>query len=672
MPETKKWSDIKCECVDEKEYKSNEIYDERFGDIKLMTPKKGSDKKIFRKDYMTNSQKEAHAHICHLEERQKLHHKNMSTLLGFTGKNKKDFCNNHYEISAYYTYPSSCARTWDDAAGKKGGLKPVTHKDLTHMVYQLLAVEDHLNGHHLNYQDVRPTHVGIRNFDKSEYELVDRLRYPMEAEEVNTNHMLYGQLLYCSPLLFEFVALKSKKKCNDCREKSDVFSIGMTILTLGLDHSVQDCYNMKTKKFDCVKLAQYINDFDHKFCHENKLLCDITRYCLEVNECDRYNACQLLERIECYDNVNGFLRQVAQHFVHAVHHEPVVHHQPVTEVCHVEAPKVVHHEPVRVASHVHHEPVRVSSHVHHEPSRVSHHHHAEPVKVASHVHHKESTVHADNRTPVAVYRIVDGERVLQSGTPVETMTSSHAHSTVLRSSHREPVTHHHHSEVRTSGRRVVEAPKQATVVRSSHRQEPTVVRRSHVEGSSRVVKTDNTHSHVGSHVGSHVVRTSGKRVTQAPVTRTSHVQGNVTRVQGEPIRSSRVVEGGVTRVQGSHSGHSGVMRRVEGPTTTTGTVRRVEGHPEGAVRRVESHPEGAVRRVSGDAHSEGVVRRVSGDSHVEGVVRRVSGDSHPEGVVRRVSGHEGEGVVRKVSGDNVSRKVSGEHVERRLSGESTH
>merc|ERR1712166_1117888 len=400
----------------------------------------------------------------------------------------------------------------------------------------------------------------------------------------------------CSPLLFEFVALKSKKKCNDCREKSDVFSIGMTILTLGLDHSVQDCYNMKTKKFDCVKLAQYINDFDHKFCHENKLLCDITRYCLEVNECDRYNACQLLERIECYDNVNGFLRQVAQHFVHAVHHEPVVHHQPVTEVCHVEAPKVVHHEPVRVASHVHHEPVRVSSHV----------------------HHKESTVHADNRTPVAVYRIVDGERVLQSGTPVETMTSSHAHSTVLRSSHREPVTLHHHSEVRTSGRRVVEAPKQATVVRSSHRQEPTVVRRSHVEGSSRVVKTDNAHSHVASLVGSHVVRTSGKRVTQAPVTRTSHVQGNV------------------TRVQGSHSGHSGVMRRVEGPTTTTGTVRRVEGHPEGAVRRV-----------SGDAHSEGVVRRVSGDSHVEGVVRRVSGD-------------------------NVSRKVSGEHVERRLSGESTH
>merc|ERR1712166_1408189 len=240
----------------------------------------------------------------------------------------------------------------------------------------------------------------------------------------------------CSPLLFEFVALKSKKKCNDCREKSDVFSIGMTILTLGLDHSVQDCYNMKTKKFDCVKLAQYINDFDHKFCHENKLLCDITRYCLEVNECDRYNACQLLERIECYDNVNGFLRQVAQHFVHAVHHEPVVHHQPV----------------------------RVSSHVHHEPSRVSHHHHAEPVKVASHVHHKESTVHADNRTPVAVYRIVDGERVLQSGTPVETMTSSHAHSTVLRSSHREPVTLHHHSEVRTSGKRVTQAP----VTRTSH------------------------------------------------------------------------------------------------------------------------------------------------------------------------------------------------------------
>merc|ERR1712203_1200579 len=125
----------------------------------------------------------------------------------------------------------------------------------------------------------------------------------MDAEEVNTNHMLYGQLLYCSPELFKHVVeKKSKKKCDDNRAKSDVFSIGMTILALGLDHSVQDCYDMKTKKFDSAKMNSYITDFDHKFSHENKLLCDIVRYCLEVNEHERFTAAELLSRIESYDN----------------------------------------------------------------------------------------------------------------------------------------------------------------------------------------------------------------------------------------------------------------------------------------------------------------------------------------------------------------------------------
>lgn len=626
MPENKKWSDIKCKEVNDKDYKSKDFYDERFGDIKLMTPKSGSDsekesKRIFRKDYITNSQKEALVKIDTLVQRQKLHGRHMSRLLGFEAKNKKDFCNNHYEISAYYDFPSSCARTWVDAKGHKNGLKPITHKDLTHMVYQLLMTEAHLNEHNgLCYQDIRPTHIGIRNFDKSEYELVDRLRYPMNAEEVNTNHMLYGQLLYCSPLLFEFVATKSKKQCKDNRAKSDVFSIGMTILALGLDHSVQDCYDMKTKKFDSVKMHSYINDFDHKFGHENKLLCDIVRYCLEVNEHERFTASELLSRIESYENVNPFLRGDG-------------HIEPRQEVIHVEErkPVVIHHT----------EPVRVEKCIETRP-----------------------TVCVDDRRPVAIYKIVNGERILIEGTPIENYTSNVTTSNVVRQSHREHVVSHREpvvvshrepvtvtNEVRRSGRRVVQAPTTSTVVRRSHRQtEPTVVRRSHVEGSSRVVVADNTVSNV--------VRTSGRRIVQGGATRSSRVvQGGVTRVEGDVLRSSRVVEGGVRRVEGPTQG---VIRRVEGPTTT-GAVRRVEGTTTGAVRRVEGgvHHEGVVRRVEGPTHTEGVVRRVSGDAHTEGVVRRVSGDNI-EGVVRRVSGDNVEGVVRKVSGDVVERKLSGE------------
>merc|ERR1712151_268157 len=540
-----------------------------------MTPKNGLKQLIFRKDYITNSQKEAMTKIAVLEERKHLQHNHMSRLLGWGAVNKKDFCNNHYEIFAYYDFPSSCARTWDNAAGVKGGLKPVNHDDLTHMVYQLLIVESHLNAGGRCYQDVRPTHVGIRNFDKSNYELVDRLRYPMDAEEVNTNHLLYGQLLYCSPALFKHVVTKSKKKCDDNRAKSDVFSIGMTILALGLDQSVQDCYDMKNKKFDGDKLNKYIHEFDNKYGHENKLLCDIVRYCLEEKDHERFTAQELLDRVESYETVANYLRHGPQ-----VTEEVVVRQEPV----------VVRQEPVVVRQ--------------------------EPVVVTEEV---RPTISYGERRPVAVYKIVNGERILVEGTPVEDYTSN----TVVRQSYKEPVT----TEVRRSSRRVIEAPTTSTVVRRSV-QEPTVVRRSHVEGS-RVVVADGVTT-------GNVVRRS-RRV----------IQGGATRVEGDVVRSSRVVQGEVRRVEGEV--RTGAIRRVDAPTTTTGVVRRVDA---------PTTTTGVVRRVSGDAPVEGVVRRVSGDN-VQGTVRRVSGENQVEGVVRRVSGDAAEEVVRKVSGDNVERKVSG-------------
>ena len=110
------------------------------------------------------------------------------------------------------------------------------------------------------YQDVRPNHVGIRNWENSnsnEYELVERLKWPVDAEEANTWYMENEKPLYCSPLLFEHVATKSKGKCNDNRAKSDLFSIGMTILSLGLGKSVQDCYHKDSKKFDGAKKDEY-------------------------------------------------------------------------------------------------------------------------------------------------------------------------------------------------------------------------------------------------------------------------------------------------------------------------------------------------------------------------------------------------------------------------------
>jgi len=713
MSSAKKWSNVKCQCVDEKCYKMNEAQDARFGDIYLMTLKgKSKIPTMFKKTYTTNSEKDALKKIEVMAARQKLAHKNMSRLHGWGCTKVSEWCSTHYEIFAYYDYPSSCARTWTDSAGKKDGLKPVTHKDLTYMVYQVLEVVDYLNSMCLNYQDIRPTHIGIRNFDKSEYELVDRLKYPMEAEDVNRNHLVNGQYLYCSPLVFEACVNKASKNAKDCREKSDVFSVGMTALALGLDHDVQECYDVKNKKFNDDKKRQYFHDFERKYQHENKLLCDIVQHCLEICEHDRFTAHELLDRLEPYNRVADFLcgtHTMSHHepvchdeiiveshrpTIEVEHHAPVVHHEPVV---HHHAP-VVHHEPV-VQHHHHAEPVRhhepVVQHHHHAEPVVQHHHHAEPTKVVS-----TSVVRGEPKVERCVADVeVRREVVRLEPKVIRQEYNPHEHDHHVVEAHHAPAQSHHHHEV---VQRVEPAHHHQEVVHhapaQSHHHHEVVQRVEPAHHHHEVVKrVEPVHHHAPVVHHEPVVHHHAEPVRHhEPVVQQHHHH----EVVAEPVRvvqqhhHHEVVAEPVRVVQGHHhhsnvvtsevrrsarhvvatDSHSHAVRR-EAPVTThahgTSNVIRRSHAGETVVRT--SHAEGARRVVAGDAHAHGnAVRRVEAPtSHAhahEGVVRRVEAPtSHAhahEGTVRRVEpttshGHskmEGErveGVIRRVEGGDL-------------------
>lgn len=73
-----------------------------------------------------------------------------------------------------------------------------------------------------------------------------------------------------SPQLYNKLQGKKKSVTYDPK-KNDEFALGMTLLSLGTQDSVQDCYN-PDGSFNKKKLQEHLNDFNNKYGHDQDLV----------------------------------------------------------------------------------------------------------------------------------------------------------------------------------------------------------------------------------------------------------------------------------------------------------------------------------------------------------------------------------------------------------------
>jgi len=591
----------------EKEYMVQErlASDLRFGESTLVVNKTDKTQRLLLKEYLTNSETEAQKKVNTLEQRLKLNHNHIQEMRDWTAGKKSDFCSTYYKLKGFYQYPDGDLRQMIDRARREK--TEISHATLTHILYQMLDATCYLHQHGCAFEDVRPMYIG-RVCDET-FVLLDRLRDPSHAYDCQRYYFNLGQALYASPKVYKAV-VKKDKAFTHSKEKSDTWSLGLSVLEAGVLESVRDIYN-KNGTVDEAKLSSHLHNFKHRYGANNTLLCDMVEHCLIVDEDKRKDCCELLATVPAYCNVKDFLNNPNTEICEP-HHEVVVEHRPVV---HHQEHVVSHHEPTIHRSEV----------IRREPRVIRE---TAPVETRHEVERREPEVRREVRRVEAP--VTHHQEVVRHE-PV------HHHQEVKRVSHHgevrrveAPVTHHHHQEVK----------------RVSHHGE--VVRR---EPEVRRVE--------GSHHHGEVRRVEGSRVVQG-----SHREGNVVR-QSHHAHESRVVnsnrqEGTVVR-RSVHAEGEGYVRRVEG-SHQHGEVRRVEG----GVRRVEgSHHHGEVVRSShhGDSRAhEGYVRK-EGNHH--GEVRRVEGgnnhtqQAHTSNV--RVIRDQDE--VRKYLDNNSERVVEHEMVQ---------
>ena len=218
------------ELVEEK------VQDIRFGIINIFNSQDDKEYLIMEKSRRSYSQ-EDHAFSCmQAEERLKIQHPNILRMLWVD----KDDLN--WMTSAYFEYPN------EDLGDRKEELNDP--RELIRLLNDILEAMTYLQQHKMVHGDIRPEYIFF-NQATDRYVLLDRLIDASPAHQAQMNNIFYqDKTLYMSPVLFNELC-QGNLRIKHNPFKSEVFSLGMVILSIFIDETdVDRCFNRRQKEFD--------------------------------------------------------------------------------------------------------------------------------------------------------------------------------------------------------------------------------------------------------------------------------------------------------------------------------------------------------------------------------------------------------------------------------------
>lgn len=308
-------------------------HDPRFGDISVLQNKR-TKARIMVKEKSSGDKKQFHKDIDMARQRMRLQNDNLHRLLGWSTVTKKELCSTHHYVKLFFEYPASDLRN-EVAENKKKKKGLLSDKVLSVATSNSLHGLDYLHSQNLAHGDIRPQLISAEKVGSvaspNQFKLLDRLSDPSQIERAQINNIMNNKELFMSPQLYKRVNTKGKKKPPYNRQKNDLFSLGMSIISAGNAKSVKNCYK-RGGDFDKIKLKEHLENF-RKQNAENYSLCNVVTNLVEYDENARPDTGMLLgkKQIEVVEQVVVEevkpQEEVIEHVV-----EQVVQRQPITQV----------------------------------------------------------------------------------------------------------------------------------------------------------------------------------------------------------------------------------------------------------------------------------------------------------------------------------------------------
>ena len=278
---------------------TEQITDNRFGDIVILQNIENKDQLIFAKEKVTKEQEDCEQDIVQAQERLKLTHSNLLTMIDYSVEvfqSEENEENLEFVVVGYYEYPDYDLSL--EIEDRKQEMRYFTEDELLSLEISMLEVLNYLREFKMVHGDIRPKYIYFDSSGEFNHKLLDRLGDPSAPNQVQINNLKKKYDLYMSPALYSALTQrKSKIKHNPY--KSDAFSLGLVILEAGLLSSVQPIY--KEKEIDMETLLEFLEKFLEIY-GENRILKESLLWLLDTDEKDRKDPRKVLRLIEDIQN----------------------------------------------------------------------------------------------------------------------------------------------------------------------------------------------------------------------------------------------------------------------------------------------------------------------------------------------------------------------------------
>ena len=256
-----------------------------------------TNKLIFLRDRIFTSKAEAEKDIQDLRARAGQKHPHLLHLADYATSTNKELCSTSYGTKAYYDLPPvNIAADLDHKRKKNLRYSP---SELTYMGYHTLSGLSELHAHNQIHGDIRPGAIGLDPVSK-DFQILDRLGDGgVPFDKAQLNNITGKRAVYMAPELWQKLQGKDKKAAVS-GQKNDMFSLGMSLLFLGTQDPLSDCYE-NNGVFNEAKLKAHLDKFD-EINKGHPALIRMVHALTKVKPEDRADAKSIYDLIPSYES----------------------------------------------------------------------------------------------------------------------------------------------------------------------------------------------------------------------------------------------------------------------------------------------------------------------------------------------------------------------------------
>lgn len=284
--------------------------DARYGPVTIIEVP-GNNRKIMCKEKIFNSKIDLTNEIYAVKKRVGLSNPNLLNFVDYSTGSRSDFCSTFWWIKLFFEFPD---HDLDQELKRRArfNIAGLTSDELTHMMYQCCDAGAFLNANQMMHGDICPETIEMDNPER--YRLVEKFGDLSRPDDVQQAKIYSGAEVYAAPEIYSRLVQGYKRAPSKVinlpagHEKSDVFSLGLTMLQAGNDQSVQGIYN-KAGTINQDVLERQKQAFVNKFGMDNNLLVTTVMSMLEMNPEARPDFRTIMSQIPPYSEVKSFLDQ---------------------------------------------------------------------------------------------------------------------------------------------------------------------------------------------------------------------------------------------------------------------------------------------------------------------------------------------------------------------------